>query len=557
LADIAERTWQYRLAQSPYLQLRNGVRVTELPAGSLEEAEADADFGRNLLSELEQIDTHGLTDEELQTFGFLRYDLGNLAESPGQWWTLFPVAPYQAFLLGLYGQLLFEPFRFEEPGDPDRYLSLMSDYGAALRAMLARVEAQAGRGWLLPWPALPGTRATLAGLKSAASGVFRIDNGRTSRLPAAEATAFKEREARIYDREIEPAFDALLEYLGDDYAGHAPEAVGIGQYPGGDEAYQRWMRFHLSFDIDPQIVHDTGLEQVAGLTEAMAEVRGDLGFAGGEAEFAEHLVAAGRMHAASAEEVEATFMRHIERIEPVLGSYFSVTPEAPYGVRRLDAASEAGQSYGYYQPPTEAEPTGLYRYNGSGLDTRSQINAAALIFHELVPGHHFHLARQKENESLPMLRREAIELTVFNEGWAEYSAKLAGEMGLYDDPYDHYGHLIHQRFLAQRLVVDTGMNAFGWKLQKAREYMKVNTLESDEQVATETLRYSTDMPGQALGYRLGFLKFTELRSKAEAELGEAFDVREFHEVILGAGALPMTEVEASVERFIVAQRESK
>jgi uncharacterized protein (DUF885 family) len=292
------------------------------------------------------------------------------------------------------------------------------------------------------------------------------------------------------------------------------------------------------------------LEQVAALTEAMTEKRSELGFTGDEAAFAQHLVEAGRMHAATAEDVEATFMRHIGRIEPLVSKYFSVLPEAPYGVRRLDAASEAGQSYGYYQTPMEGEPVGLYRYNGSGLETRSQINAAPLIFHELVPGHHFHLARQKENESLPMLRREAIELTVFNEGWAEYSANLAGEMGLYDDPYDAYGHLIHQRFLAQRLVVDTGMNAFDWPLEKAREFMKANTLESDEQVATETLRYSTDMPAQALGYRLGFLKFTELRAKAESELGEAFDIRDFHEVILGAGALPMTEVEASVDRYI-------
>jgi uncharacterized protein (DUF885 family) len=551
---VAERAWQYKLAQSPYLQLRNGVTVTGLPVGSLEEAEADADFARGLLAELAAVKTDGLAEDDLQTLGFLRFELGSLAESAERWWTLFPVAPYQTFFLGLYGQLLFAPFSFENPGDADRYLSLMRDYATALRAMLARVKAQAGRGWLVPRPALPGVRATLTGLKSAASGIFRIDDGRTKTMRTMDANAFKDREAAIYDREIAPAFDALLASLDNDYEARAPETVGMGQYPGGEEAYRQWMRYHLTFDTDAKTVHETGLEEVARLTEAMTDKRRELDFDGGEAEFAEHLVEAGRMHAASAEEVEATFMRHIGRIEPLIPRYFSVTPEAPYGVRRLDAAAEAGQSYGYYQPPTESETTGLYRYNGSGLETRSQINAAPLIFHELVPGHHFHIARQKENQDLPMLRREAIELTVFNEGWAEYSANLAGEMGLYDDPYDHYGHLIHQRFLAQRLVVDTGMNAFGWPLEKAREYMKANTLESDEQVATETLRYSTDMPGQALGYRLGFLKFTELRARAEAELGGAFDIRDFHEVVLGPGALPMTEVEASVDRYIVSKR---
>src|SRR5262249_36793742 len=156
-----------------------------------------------------------------------------------------------------------------------------------------------------------------------------------------------------------------------------------------------------------------------------------------------------------------------------------------------------------------------------------------------VPGHHFHLARQAENAQLPPIRRESLDITAYVEGWAEYASDLGHEMGLYDDPYDCYGRLVLDRFGAQRLVVDTGLNLLGWSLEQARAYMKANTLESDAQIASETLRYSTDLPGQALTYRLGLLKFRALREHAQRALGSRFDVRTFHDTILAAGALPL------------------
>ena len=207
-------------------------------------------------------------------------------------------------------------------------------------------------------------------------------------------------------------------------------------------------------------------------------------------------------------------------------------------------------SYGYYEAPTASKPTGRYRYNGSSLDTRSQLSAAALIYHELVPGHHFHLARQYENTELPIIRRVAIDNSAFNEGWAEYASGLAGEMGLYDDVYDLYGRLMHERFIAQRLVTDTGLNAFGWTLERAGEFMRANTLESPTQIATETLRYSTDLPAQALAYRMGYLKFKELRERAQHRLGARFDIRDFHEATLREGALPLKVLERHIDRFI-------
>lgn len=204
-------------------------------------------------------------------------------------------------------------------------------------------------------------------------------------------------------------------------------------------------------------------------------------------------------------------------------------------------------TFGYYDPPKEPGGEGIYHYSGNGIPDRLQMNAAPLIFHELFPGHHVHITRQQENTALPDLRRNTFVFTAFNEGWAEYAASLADDEDLYDDPYDYYGYLTHQRFVSQRLVVDTGLNAMGWTLDHAHAYMSANTLERPEQVTSEILRYSTDLPAQSLCYRMGFLKFRDLRSRAQSRLGLAFDVPAFHEAILEQGGLPLPVLEQSLD----------
>jgi uncharacterized protein (DUF885 family) len=211
-------------------------------------------------------------------------------------------------------------------------------------------------------------------------------------------------------------------------------------------------------------------------------------------------------------------------------------------------------TFGYYQIPTADHPEGDYMYNGSRLPERSLLNAAALIYHELIPGHHFQINLATENTSLPRFRRDLFDVTAYEEGWGEYASSLAGEMGMYSDPYDRCGRLAMEAFLTSRLVVDTGMNALGWSRPRAIEYMKDNTFESDLQIGTETLRYSCDMPGQALAYMLGSRKIRELREHARAELGSRFDIRRFHDAVLGSGPLPLSVLARHIENFITEER---
>ena len=196
---------------------------------------------------------------------------------------------------------------------------------------------------------------------------------------------------------------------------------------------------------------------------------------------------------------------------------------------------------------------GYYNYNGSNLNERSWLNLQGVAFHELFPGHHFHIARQFENDSLPEIRRNNLH-TAFTEGWGSYSSHLGLEAGMYEDPYSRYGMYILEIFLATRLVVDPGMNYFDWTLQQARDFMRESTLESETQIATESVRYSTDMPGQALGYQMGKRMLLELRERAERELGENFDIRRFHEAVIRPGSMPMGVLEQHIDWFIDEER---
>ncbi|WP_051898724.1 DUF885 domain-containing protein [Sciscionella sediminilitoris] len=553
---LADQVWDHVLRTEPHYTLRTGRPVEHLPSGSLAEAEDRAAMGRSMRVALAGIDEAALERDERDTAALLHFIADHWAGADQSWWWHFPVAPYQMYELSFTAPQAFDVITFTDPNtDVERFRSLAGDLARRVRGAEAKLRAQAASGWGTPQAALPGFVSTVVGLRAAMQRWLTLDEHRIEPLSPALRGRLTDGLRRTASNDILPAIDSLLRYLDGPARDTAVPGAGLGQYPGGEQAYRQLVRQYASYDISPEQVHAIGQAQVAELTEKMAQLRSETGFDGDEAAYRNILETDERFHARCAEDVAATYRRHLAAIEPRIGQWFSVTPKARHAVERLDPELEAGLSYGYYEQPGPANPVGRYRYNGSGLDSRSQINAATLIFHELVPGHHFHLARQEEDTALhPIRGMFAPELLgAYTEGWAEYAASLGTEMGLYTDPWDRYGHYVHQRLTAQRLVVDTGLNAFGWSLEKAAAYMASTTMESSQQIHTETLRYSTDMPGQALGYRLGFLKFWELREHAAQKLGPAFDIRAFHEVILGPGALPFTAVGENMANFVTEQ----
>jgi uncharacterized protein (DUF885 family) len=238
----------------------------------------------------------------------------------------------------------------------------------------------------------------------------------------------------------------------------------------------------------------------------------------------------------------------------VLDRVFARRPAAPYGARRLDPALEPSMTYGYYDAPIGDDPKGYYNFNGSDLPNRSLLVIGAISFHELVPGHHFQILLQRENQALPAFRRNGY-YAGYSEGWGEYaSSVVAAELGMYRDAYEIYGRLVFDAFFIARLVVDTGMNLYGWPRSKAMAYMKEHTLESDVQINSETLRYSTRTPAQALAYRMGRETWVRLRAKAALALGDRFDLRRFHDAALLSGSLPLAMLEQHVDWWIAGER---
>jgi uncharacterized protein (DUF885 family) len=542
LDALVAETWESFVSREPQAMLAAGRQVTRLKRGDLADAEAVATAAQARHDRLDRIDLSGLDRTDRLTAAYLRYWLESEIDEPARWWTGFAIAPYSGSVLPTMAARVFASI---DPGDPeqaDRYLSLAGQFVDAVDAMRERVLAQAGRGWRLAKPALPNSRRMIEGSSARAAAAILLPAEKTAsdELRTAVRTLVEER--------LKPAFVRLLEAIGPDYEAAAPEAAGMMHQPGGADAYRVWLRYHLGEALDPAELHQTGLEEVAALAAEMERVRIEhFGHHGDEASFHESLREDPKAKAPTAEALEATYHHHLDRMAPVFARMFRKAPRARPMVERLPPELEQGMTFGYYQAPREPGGDGTYFYSGNGIPDRLQMNAAALIFHELVPGHHVQVTRQQENEALPEFRRNLHISTTFSEGWAEYASGLGQDDGLFDDPYDYYGFLSHQRFVAQRLVVDTGLNALGWTLEQAHAYMSANTLEKPEQVTSEILRYSTDMPGQALCYRWGFLKFRDLRAKAEAALGAGFDLADFHEAILDQGCLPMPVLEQSLE----------
>jgi uncharacterized protein (DUF885 family) len=531
---IADRVFARDLELDVFTRVQRGLPAERLRFSTHATLKEDADFARQVLTELRA--TAPVTEDDRLTAGYLEHTLGGRIAQAENELLGFAVTPYMGgWMMGRTLSSVFGRFQ----GDAETYLVLAGDFRDMVREARSRLVRQREAGILVPKPAIEGCRTAMAAVRQTAAELLASSAPEGARRSAVYA-------------EVRTAFDALIGYFDAGYENDAPSTVGLGQYPGGEACYAMLVREHTASDTTPQQLHDLGLAQVAELADKMATLRGELGFTGTEDEFHAQLRTDPRVHAREPEEVDALFLRHMAALEPLIGDYFAVLPKAPYGVKRLAADREAGMTYGFYDPPSPAEPTGYYHWNGANLESKSLLTYASLIFHELAPGHHFHLARQRENEALPDIRRDG-HLGAFNEGWAEYASGLGWEMGLYDDPLDAYGKLVHERFTAQRLVVDTGLNLLGWSLEKAAAFMKANSTESDAQIASELVRYSTDMPAQALAYRAGYLELMRIRRLAETGMGERFDIRDFHEHVLGPGSLPFPVVEAHVRRWVAGQ----
>ena len=548
LSAIAEAIWSYTTDHNVYLCLAEGLPVKGLPDLSPDRAQRDVAFAREMIGALDELSVEQLNYGNQVTWSVLHWDMEQQARALDVYWHQFAITPYSVPFWIV--NLVFSSWDFQTAEDADRFLELASSYRSMLDSVLAKTQGQAERGIIIPREEFGLVIPLLESYYREPDDHFlSVDEQRLAALPRSAANTFRQHLNQIITEQINPGFRALIDYLEGSYRDRAPEQVGLGQYAGGLQAYQLLMQHHTTLPLSLEDIHEMGLAAVEEINVEMAKIRRRIGFEGTKKDFHHFLKTDGRFFAQTPDEVSSRLMAYITRLEPIIGSVFSRLPEAPYGVKRLDPELEGSMTFGYYDLPKQNEPVGYYRFNGSQLDRRSLYNAGGLIYHELVPGHHFHIARQRENMALPDVRRLSMH-SAYTEGWAEYAADLAGDLGMYSDPYDAYGRLAMTMFLSSRLVVDPGMNALGWSREQAADFMMENCLESETQIYTETLRYSVDMPGQALAYKIGSIKMHELRRKAEKALGDRFDIRQYHEAVLEHGSMPLELLEKHLDHFI-------
>jgi uncharacterized protein (DUF885 family) len=563
-SSVVDVAWE-ELQRAPYVQSRLGVASMRVPDVSFAEAERRSALGRLLLERIAALDLNRLPHDLALTVRLAHFRARIWSREAEWYWTA--VDPLGIGLFGLFlstaycgGYLLnllrrqFTLLPLRESSDCDQYLSLVADYARLLDQFSERTHGQAERGIRMPKVQIEQARALLAGLKS---GVRTQISERARHLNARWAPDFaRELDARIAVQ-LEPAFDRARDCFSDDYLRRAPEGVGIGQYPGGAELYRELVNLHTTLDLTPEQVHERGLQRMAELEEAMRAIETDAGFGGDSGgAFRTQLDADPGWRADTAEGVTAVFERYIHRVERRLNDYFLIPSKCPYRVAPLPQELEGAMTYGYYDPPKIDRAEGVYLFNAANLTRQSLFRLAALTYHELMPGHHLQFCAQQQNSALHPFRTYSF-VNAYIEGWAEYAATWAGEIGLYETPHERYGRLLSDAFLTSRLVVDTGMNVLGWSLERGREYMRTHSRLPESEILTETVRYTCDIPAQALAYKLGDAEIVAMRERMRENLGSRFELKDFHAAILATGAVPLADLHWHVDHETQRLKEAR
>jgi uncharacterized protein (DUF885 family) len=378
-----------------------------------------------------------------------------------------------------------------------------------------------------------------------------------TRFPATTAESERARLANAAQETIAagvvPAYRKLKEFIVNEYIPAAWDQVGIWQLPDGAAMYAHAVRRRTTTELSPQEIHEIGLKEVKRIRAEMQAIIDKLGFQGSFADFVAALHRDEKFYFKSESELLAGYRALSRRIDPLLVKVFRTLPRIPYAIEPVPANTAPDSPAGLYRgPAVDGSRAGTFLVNTYKPEIRPKYEMVALSLHEAMPGHHLQIAIATEQRNLPKFRRHG-GYTAFVEGWGLYAESLGEEIGLYDDPYAKFGQLMYEIWRASRLVVDTGMHHLRWERQKAIDFMLENTAKQELEVIAEIDRYIV-WPGQALAYKIGQLKISELRAKAKQSLGDKFDIRDFHDELLKDGALPLDLLESKMSAWIARQK---
>ena len=372
-------------------------------------------------------------------------------------------------------------------------------------------------------------------------------------VPQSDRAALQAEAQRIIRDRIVPAYRALQTYFNNEYLPKTRESIAAADLPDGKAYYDYLAGYYTTTTLTADEIHSIGLKEVARIRAQMEKIRQEVGFKGSMGDFFTFLRTDPRFFEKTPQALLTHYRDVAKRIDPELVKVFRTIPRQPYGVRPIPDTVAPDTTTAYYQPgAADSSRAGFYYVNLYKPETRPTWEMVPLSLHESVPGHHFQFARSLELPDAPMFRRTAY-FVAYSEGWGLYAEQLGFDMGLYDDPYDRMGQLAYEMWRAVRLVVDTGMHAKGWSREKAIAFFKENSPKTDQDIVNEIDRYIGD-PGQALAYKIGQLKISELRARAKERLGERFDVREFNDEVLATGSVPLQALERHIDAWIAAKK---
>ena len=372
-------------------------------------------------------------------------------------------------------------------------------------------------------------------------------------IPQADRAALQAEAQRVVRERLVPAYTRLADYFNNEYLPKSRETIAASDLPNGKAYYDFLARYYTTTDLTAAQIHAIGLKEVARIRAEMEKVKDETGFKGTMPEFFTYLRSDPKFFEKTPDALLERYRATAKRIDPELVKVFRVIPRAPYGVRPIPDNVAPDTTTAYYQPgASDGSRAGYYYVNLYKPEVRPTWEMMPLTLHESVPGHHFQFARGLELPDAPMFRKTAY-FVAYGEGWGLYAEQLGYPMGLYDDPYDRFGQLTYEMWRAVRLVVDTGMHSMGWSREKAIAYFKDNAAKTDQDIVNEVDRY-LGTPGQALAYKIGQMKISQLRDKAKAELGPKFDLREYDDAVLETGSVPLDALERHIDAWIAAKK---
>jgi uncharacterized protein (DUF885 family) len=555
LQRLGAEYWDWRLECDPvYATFLGDSRWNDrLPDVSGRGRRAEKKRALELRKRLAKIDRAKLSESERASADILDLSLHEVLEEQRHKFYQWSVDQLMGPQVSYLEQVNWFPLRTEK--DARDYVKRLDDFPRFMRGYLDNLREGMEEGRVAPRVAVERVVGQLRGIAATPPETSPLA-GAIARLERAKI-APKRREAlgreilRAVRQSVQPAFASFRSLLEKEY--RPREEVGLGALPGGREAYQYRCRIRTTTDLSVEEIHRIGQEELRGIRSEMEAIARRLGHAGDVPSFIAKISADPANQPKSREEVVAIFRAVFERANAALPEWFGILPKRACEIKPIEDFREKDAPAAYYYPADEkGTRSGVYYANTYRPESRLKFNAAALTVHEAVPGHHLQVAIAQEQKGLPPYRRHGM-FTAYVEGWALYTERLAEEMGLYASDLERFGMLTYQALRACRLVVDTGMHALGWSRDRAIAAMKEHVAEGENEIVNEIDRYII-WPGQALAYKIGQREIMRLREEAKRELGGRFDIREFHDVVLRNGAVPLTTLGAIVRAWTEAAR---